>query len=392
MADTLSLEDARRAALSAQGLRGARATKGGVAAMVRRLGAVQLDTISVLARSHELVAYARLGAVSRTRVEQAYWGPKSETFEYWSHAACVLPLDDWPAYAFKRRERLAKGRRWHILEEKDKTCGEVLARLRGEGPLTANELGGAKKGGPWWDWSETKIAAEWLLDIGELVCRERRGFARVYDLAERAIPAELLAQDWSDEECAVRLVTAAGQAMGVATEADLSKYHGVSRKLVRGALAASGLTKVSVAGWAQPAYADPGALSAVGTRMRGRTVLLSPFDSLIWYRERLERLFDLRHRLEAYTPKEKRIFGYFAMPVLDGTRMVGLVDPGRRGEVLVAKQVTLLRPDAAGPLARAIAEAASWVGCTECEVERVKPASARAAVRAEVASAMALAG
>ena len=387
--DTLSIEDARRVALNAQGLRGARVTKGGVPAMVRRLGAVQLDTISVLARSHELVAYARLGAIGRNRVEQAYWGPKSETFEYWSHAACVLPLEDWPAYEFKRRARREKGRRWHVLQEKDKTCNEVLARLRAEGPLTANELGGAKKGGPWWDWSETKIAAEWLLDIGELVCRERRGFARVYDLAERAIPAELLDQEWSDEDCAVRLVTAAGRSLGVATEADLAVYHGVPRALVRRALPSSGLTEVSVAGWKQAAFADPGALSAVGTRMRGRTVMLSPFDSLIWYRERLERLFDVRHRLEAYTPKEKRVYGYFAMPVLDGTRMVGLVDPGRRGEVLVAKQVTLLRPAAALPVARALAEAAAWVGATSCEVERVEPASARAAVQAEVVAALA---
>jgi uncharacterized protein YcaQ len=276
-----------------------------------------------------------------------------------------------------------------VLEEHDKSCNEVLARLRGEGRLTANELGGAKNGGPWWDWSETKIAAEWLLDIGELVCRERRGFARVYDLAERAIPTELLHQDWSDEECAARLVAAAGRSMGVATEADLAKYHGLSRRLVRTVLPSSGLTEVSVAGWASPAYADPGALSAVGTRLRGRSVLLSPFDSLIWYRERVERLFGLRHRLEAYTPKEKRIYGYFAMPVLDETRIVGLVDPGRRSEVLVAKQVTLLRPDAAAPVARAVAEAASWVGCTECEVERVEPASARSVVRAEVAAAMA---
>ena len=101
--DTLSIEEARRIALSAQGLRGSRVATGGVAAMVRRLGAVQLDTISVLARSHELVAYARQGPVGRAKVEQAYWGPKSATFEYWSHAACVLPLEDWPAYAFKRR-------------------------------------------------------------------------------------------------------------------------------------------------------------------------------------------------------------------------------------------------------------------------------------------------
>ncbi len=387
--DTLSIEEARRVALSAQGLRGARVTTGGVPAMVRRLGAVQLDTISVLARSHELVAYARLGAIGRDRVERAYWGPKSATFEYWSHAACVLPLEDWPAYEFKRRARRAKGKRWHVLQERDKTVREVVARLRSEGPLTANQLGGAKKGGPWWDWSETKIAAEWLLDIGELVCRERRGFARVYDLAERAIPGELLGQEWSDEECAVQLVAAAGRSLGVATEADLAVYHGLPRALVRTVLRSSGLTEVSVAGWKQAAYADPGALSSVGTRLRGRTVLLSPFDSLIWYRERVERLFGLRHRLEAYTPKEKRIYGYFAMPVLDGTRIVGLVDPGRLGEVLVAKQVTLLRPDAAAAVARALVEAAAWVGCTSCAVERVEPASARADLHAELESSFA---
>ncbi len=201
--ETLSIEEARRVALLAQGLRGPRSTTGGVSAMLRRLGAVQLDTISVLARSHELVAYARQGAIGRNRVERAYWGTKSATFEYWSHAACVVPLEDWPAYGFKRRARLARGRRWHVLEEHDKSCADVVARLRDDGPLTANQLGGAKKGGPWWDWSETKIAAEWLLDIGELVCRERRGFQRVYDLAERAVPQDLLAQDWTDEECAL---------------------------------------------------------------------------------------------------------------------------------------------------------------------------------------------
>lgn len=387
--DGLSIEEARRVALTAQGLRGARVTTGGVAAMVRRLGAVQLDTISVLARSHELVAYARLGAIGRDRIERAYWGPKSETFEYWSHAACVLPLEDWPAYGFKRRARRAKGKRWHVLEERDKTSNEVVARLRSEGPLTANELGGAKKGGPWWDWSDTKIAAEWLLDIGELVCRERRGFARVYDLAERAIPAELLAQEWSDEECARRLVVAAGRSLGVATEADLAVYHGLPRSLVRRVLSSSALTEVSVQGWKQAAYVDPLALESLGARARGRNVLLSPFDSLIWYRDRVERLFDLRHRLEAYTPKEKRVYGYFAMPVLAGTRFVGLVDPGRRGDVLVAKQVTLLQPGAVPQVAGALMEAASWVGCTECDVGRVEPGSARAELEVELVAASA---
>jgi uncharacterized protein YcaQ len=257
--------------------------------------------------------------------------------------------------------------------------------LRADGPLTANELGGAKKGGPWWDWSETKIAAEWLLDIGELVGRERRGFQRVYDLAERAIPADLLAQEWTDEECAVQLVGSAGRSLGVATEADLATYHGLPRPLVRRVLPSSDLVAVEVEGWPQPAHADPAALSGLGARARGRSVLLSPFDSFIWYRERVERLFGLRHRLEAYTPKAKRIYGYFAMPVLAGTSIVGLVDPGRQGEVFVAKQVTLLRPAASGAVARALVEAASWVGCTTIAVEHVEPASARSALDGHVA-------
>ena len=373
--ESLSAEDARRVALSAQGLRGSRPT-GGVTAMVRRLGAVQLDTISVLARSHELVAYARLGAVGRSRVERAYWGKGSATFEYWSHAACVLPLEDWPAYAFKRRHWRAKGRRWHRLEGED-GLARVRARLAADGPLTANELGGAKRGGPWWDWSDTKIAAEWLLDIGDVVCRERRGFQRVYDLAERAIPADLLRQDWSDEECARYLVAAAGRALGVATEADLAVYHGLPRPLVRAALESSGLTKVAVEGWDRPGWADPVALASLAKRASGRAVLLSPFDSLIWYRERVERLFGLRHRLEAYTPKAKRQFGYFAMPVLGGTKLVGLVDPGREGEVFVAKQVTVLDTRGVEHVARAIGQAASWVGSTSVTVESVEPPSTR---------------
>ncbi len=172
----------------------------------------------------------------------------------------------------------------------------------------------------------------------------------------------------------------------MATEADLAVYHGLPRPLVRQVLGSSGLTEVSVEGWRQAAYADPGALEAVGTRMRGRNVLLSPFDSLIWYRERLERLFGLRHRLEAYTPKEKRIYGYFAMPVLAGTRIVGLVDPGRRGDVLVAKQVTVLRSGAAAQIAGALVEAASWVGSTSCVIERVEPAAARAELEAAVSA------
>src|SRR6516164_10216041 len=143
--ESLSIDEARRVALLAQGLRGARA-KGGVSSMLRRVGAVQLDTISVLARSHELVAYARLGAVGREAVERAYWpASKPTAFEYWAHAACILPIADWPYYAWRRRAIAARGQRWHKVSED--VCELVLSRLRDEGPLTATQLGGAKGGG-----------------------------------------------------------------------------------------------------------------------------------------------------------------------------------------------------------------------------------------------------
>jgi uncharacterized protein YcaQ len=355
--------------------------------MLRRVRAVQLDTISVLARSHELVTFSRLGPIGRARIETDYWGPKSATFEYWSHAACILPLEDWPAYGFKRRVAIARGRRWHHLEDSEKSCAYVRDRLRAEGPLSARELGGAKKGGPWWDWSETKIAAEWLLDIGELACRQRKGFERVYDLAERAIPPDLLAAELTDEECEIRLIEAAGGALGVATASDLAAYHGLTRRQVEATVRKTALVPASVEGWGQLAYAREDALGVLGRRMRGRSLLVSPFDSLTWYRDRTERLFGFRHRLEAYVPRAKRVHGYFSMPVLGGDRLVGLVDPGRVGKTLVAKHVSLESADAAEHVKAALIDAATWVGSDNIVVERVTPAERRTELASMLASA-----
>jgi uncharacterized protein YcaQ len=346
---------------------------------------VQLDTISVLARSHELVAYARHGPIRRAAIEEAYWGSASATFEYWSHAACILPLEDWPLYAITRRARLARGRRWHLLENEAASCADVVARLRAEGPLTARELGGAKKGGVWWDWSEIKIAAEWLLDTGVLVCRQRRGFQRVYDLTERAIPAALAQQERSDEQCAVALVEAAGRSLGVATVGDLAVYKGLPTAAVQRVVGATDLAPVTVEGWAKPAFVAPGATDVLGRRVRGRSLLISPFDSLTWDRARTARLFGFAHRLEAYVPRHKRVYGYFAMPVLGGTTFVGLVDPGRRGRTFVAKQVSLQTKDAARHVAAALFEAATWVGSDDIVIERVEPVERTAELAALVA-------
>ncbi|MBB4892102.1 hypothetical protein FHS39_001113 [Streptomyces olivoverticillatus] len=374
----LSADEARRLALRAQGLLGAPDRRSGARGVLRRLGAVQLDTISVLARSHELVPYARLGAVPRSAVEEAYWSG-DHAFEYWSHAACILPVEEWPHFAFRRRARQARGHRWHVLEDVERSCAAVRDRLRAEGPLTATELGGAKNGGEWYDWSETKIAVEWMLDTGEVVCTRRRGWKRVYDLAERAVPDALFHDDLDDAECIRRLVAQAGAAMGVATRADLADYHRLKGEQVDTVLEGTGLVPVEVEGWSKPAWAAPEALAAE-PRGRHRTTLLSPFDSLIWDRPRTERIFGFTHRLEAYVPKAKRIHGYFVMPLLSGGRLVGRVDPAREGKTLVARQVSLEGPKAVAPMARALWEAAEWVGCDAVRVERCDDAKLAAAL------------
>ncbi|MEV7781836.1 crosslink repair DNA glycosylase YcaQ family protein [Kitasatospora sp. NPDC088351] len=368
---TLSADDARRIALRAQGLLGAPDRRSGVRGVLRHLGAVQLDTISVLARSHELVPYARLGAVGRPAVEAAYWGAGA-SFEYWSHAACVLPVEEWPLFAFRRRRYRDRGHLWGH-QVTPETYRHVLDKLRSEGPLTSTELGGAKKTAEWWDWSDTKIAVERALAFGDVVCTERRSWKRVYALAEQAIPAELFGSDPTDRECLRTLVAQAGAALGVATRADLQDYHRLRAEELGPVLADSGLVPVEVAGWGPAgapaaAWADPAALAAP-PRGRHRTTLLSPFDSLVWDRPRTERIFGMTHRLEAYTPRHKRVHGYFAMPLLAGGRLVGRVDPAREGRTLVARQVSLEAPRHVEALAVALREAADWVGCDTVRVE-----------------------
>ncbi|MFE4395077.1 MULTISPECIES: winged helix-turn-helix domain-containing protein [Streptomycetaceae] len=383
-AAVLSADDARRIALRAQGLLGAPDRRSGVRGVLRHLGAVQLDTISVLARSHELVPYARLGAVGRPAVEAAYWGGGT-SFEYWSHAACLLPVEEWPLFAFRRRRYRDRGHLWGH-QVPPETYRAVLDKLRAEGPLTSTELGGAKKTAEWWDWSDTKIAVERALAFGDVVCTERRSWKRVYALAEQAIPDALLGQERSDGECVRTLVAQAGAALGVATRADLLDYHRLRAEQLDPVLADCGLVPVEVAGWGPdgapaPAWADPAAL-ATAPRGRHRTTLLSPFDSLVWDRARTERIFGMTHRLEAYTPKHKRVHGYFAMPLLAGGRLVGRVDPAREGRSLVARQVSLDGPGRGArhveALATALREAADWVGCDAVRVgtlhdERLRP-------------------
>jgi uncharacterized protein YcaQ len=378
----ISLLEARRMALGAQGLHGRETRPRDPTAVLDRTGALQLDTISVLARSHELVCFARCGPVGTAAVSAACWGSDSggapRAVEYWAHAASILPVASWPWFAFRRRAMRARTTWYHDAPAAAMT--EVRRRLEVEGPLTATELGGAKQGGPWWDWSPVKAAVERLLAWGEVVCTTRRGWKRVYDLTERALPDHLTGPEPDDARCLAELVTAAGRGLGVGTLADLADYFRLSQDQTRAALPHTPLVPVEVAGWTQAAWADPDALDGLGRRGRHRTTLLSPFDSLIWDRTRTERLFGFPHRLEAYVPAPKRIHGYYAMPVLAGGRLVGRVDPGRVGRTMVAKRVGIIVPAAVADVAVALREAASWVGADDIAVEVVDPVALRPAL------------
>jgi hypothetical protein len=384
----ISAEEARRIVIRAQGLSPA-SRPGDAGEVLQRTRAVQLDTISVLARSHELVAYARLGPVPRAEVESAYWSSPATAFEYFAHANCVLPMEDWPWFHF-RRGQLRSGA-WPQLTNSP-VFDEVRAALR-DGPITTTDVGGARKTAGWWNWSEAKQALELMFARGEVVCAMRRNWKRVYDLPERVVPAQQLARTPSVEESYLYLIRQAARALGIGTRRDIANYYmlltsymgrGLDRKrLFEQAMDASGLVEMQVEGWGEPAYAFEDVVNVKPAKTH-RTTLLSPFDSLIWaeprvgsgpLRARTARVFGYDMIFEPYVPKEKRVHGYFTMPLLAGERIVGHVDPAREGKMLVARNVELHDVTAIDEMGAALREAAQWVGCESVRLERVKPKS-----------------
>ena len=379
----LSPDDARRMTLRAQGFLGIDGRRGGVPGMLRRIGAVQLDTISVLARSHELVAYARLGPVPRERIERAYWHPRAPTaFEYWSHAACILPVEEWPFYAFRRRAVHAAAALAHGARASLRRGGG------GCGPRAADRHPARRgqSGGQWWDWSETKIAVEWMLDVGDVIC-VRRGLAAGLRPARAGLPRRTARPGSPDSECLAHLARGrpgAGRGHprrprglpaaepphrhGDAAARQAGRGIGAEGRAHPGGDRRAGRDERARVGRPRGPGPRPG-----GPRGRHRAVLLSPFDSLVWDRKRTLRMFGFEHSLEAYVPKPKRVHGYFAMPLLAGGRLVGRADPVRRGTTLVARQLSLDTAAAVEPMAGALREAAEWVGCTSVELGQVSP-------------------
>ncbi len=398
---SLSLADARALALAAQGFgrRPARPGPARLAALLVRLGAVQLDSVNVVARSHELAVYSRLGAYRPADLHRVAYR-RRVVFEYWGHAASWLPMAEYRWFLPRMLAHRERPRGWwsEVRQRHGHLAGPILARIRDEGPLTAAAFEDDRKGrGSWWDWKPAKLVLEDLFDQGVLMVADRRhGFQRVYDLAERVLPPDVDTRPPAAIDAAAHLMARAAAALGVATARDLADYFRVRPPHAKPALAAlvesARLVPARVEGWRQPAYLPAEALDGRPRRPRHPPVLLSPFDSLIWTRDRTARLFGFDFALEIYTPEAKRRYGYYVLPLLADGRLVGRADVKHErtdGTLVVA--AAHLEPgcpaETAEAMGRALADLAAFLGATRVRVLRADPARDLRALRAAVALA-----
>ena len=335
--ERIGLPRARRIALAAQGFGAKRPETPGPVHLrrtIERLNLHQIDSVNVLARAHYLPAFSRLGAYDRKDLDRLAWGPKRQRrlFEYWAHEASLLPFDLHPLLRWRMaqadRGEAGWGRMRIYATERRAEAMALLDRIRGDGPLAASNFESHKGQSGWWEWSDTKRALEWLFWAGHITTATRRGsFERVYDLTERVLPADVLARATpADAEAHRGLIERAAAALGIATDAELRDYFRQSPDDARPAietLAEEGvLIPVAVEGWRQAwLHRDARRPRKIEAR-----ALLAPFDPLVWERQRTERLFGFRYRIEIYVPAEKRQHGYYVLPFLLGDRLVARVD------------------------------------------------------------------
>ena len=344
--DRLSIDEARRMALAAQGFTEKRPSgkvgRGHLQKVVDRLGVIQLDSVNVAVRSHYMPFFSRLGAYPIAELDTLAWATH-HLFEYWGHQASLLPVEQHPLHRWKMAQhRHDRQSRWlTALEQKHPGYVDaVLEEVRERGPLAAGELTDpGKKTGPWWGYSKGKQTLEYLFWTGQVTANRRASFERVYDVPERAIPADVLAAPTpGEQEARKALLEISAQALAVGTIGDLTNYFMLnipkSRSAIDELVEEGVLVRVAVDGWKQTTYRHRDARLP---RKVEATALLTPFDNLVWRRERDEQLFDFHYRIEIYTPAPKRVYGYYVLPFLHGDRIVARVDvkADRKAKTLV---------------------------------------------------------
>jgi len=384
--DSLSIADARRIAIAAQGFDTARpqtkATQRHVDALISRLGVIQIDSVNVLVRSQELPLFARLGNHDRRAIPKAT--EQQKLFEYWGHEAAHLPVDLHPLFRWKMdAARTGKVTHWGLTsfyEENKAFVKRILKHVEKNGPTTSRELSTrTEKKGTWWDWDEAKVALEYLFLTGELMSRGRGSdFARIYDTTERVLPQRIIdAPTPSEHEARKQLLVRSAVAQGVATASDLADYYrqklATVKPLIAELVEEGELREVAVDGWTEKAFVYR---NAKLPKQLHATALLSPFDSLVWCRPRNERLFDFHYRIEIYTPKEKRKFGYYVLPFMMNGEMVGRVDlkADRAKGILQAHSVHtekgVKRSVINEALNAELAAMATWLGLEQVQIGR----------------------
>ena len=394
---TLTAGQARSLHLAAQGLLtppARRATRDDVRAAVARMSLLQLDTIHVVARSPYLVLHARLGDYDPAWLDELV--ASTSLFETWAHEACIAPIEDYPLH----RRSLQTRRHWFVnrarrlRRRQGKGMVALLDHVRASGPVKVSDFTDSRRGrGGWWDWKKEKAWLEAWLALGELMVARREKFQRVYDLASRVHPPSAGLVLPAAEEASRGLVERAVRALGVTRARWINDYFRTAPRLgaagLRPMVADGTLVEVTVKGWPDPGFVHRDQLplaerAAAGQLRATRTALLSPFDPVVWDRERALAMFGFDYRLECYTPAPKRRYGYFALPILRRGALVGRLDAKAhraegRFEVKALHLEPGLRAGAAllADLARAIAASARWHGTPEVQLRRTVPASAR---------------
>lgn len=323
---SISVEEARKLALHAQGL--STLPENSVDA-IRQLSYVQIDSISVAARAHHHVLFSRNAEYQSQQLDQMV--QDKQVFEYWSHAAAFLPMEDHRFSLYPKGEVLKVDKFW--FEKDKKVMRHVMRRVKAEGPLQSKDFEDKRTGSnPWFEWKPAKIALQLLFMEGKLMVAERQGFQKVYDLTERVLPADIDLKKPTQKQFCNYLIERALQAHGLATESEIAYLRKGQKQTIRKVLdekiRRKELYKVTLQGVEETYYTTELQLNRLNELKDSEQLhLLSPFDNLVIQRKRLEQIFNFKYQIECYVPEKKRVFGYYTLPVLFGNRFVGRMDP-----------------------------------------------------------------
>lgn len=338
---TVSRDDVKRLSIYKQGLheRPATSTKDDLKRIIERIGLLQLDSISVIARSHYVVMHARAGLYDRAELDDLL--TEGFLFEQWAHVACQIPMAHYPYFhPVLQRRKEADEVRWHeerIGEDADEVIERVIETIRENGPMTSKDFDNPRKTqGGWWNWKPAKLALEYLFRNGDLMITTRTNFHRHYDLAERVLDRHNITFDKTVEDYQEWTAIAGLRHVGIGTLQHISDYYREGNRQVLSVLQskmeAGEVHPVEVEGWDKEAYIHNDDLPLLQEIQAGKhapqlTAFLSPFDSLVWNRDRNEALWDFYYRIEVYTPKAKRVYGYYVLPILHKGELIGRIDP-----------------------------------------------------------------